>query len=132
MLVNINGWQTATDAGMIKTAAAASGGSSVWLWASDVSVAIAGVPLSVVLAAFAGALLWLSMQPAMPARRAVVTVLLSTIVGALVEPGVQHLLGWPDRVAIALGAACGFGLQAGAGVLTAYIQRWGKGDNGRA
>lgn len=113
------------DVLVIKAAAAVSGGGSLWLWASDSSVAVVGVPLAVLLAAFAGALFWLSLHPAVSARAAIITVLGSTVGGAMVEPLVQHVFGLPDRVAIALGFLCAFGLQAGALQLLKRIDRWG-------
>lgn len=115
-----------TDTAALKVGAALSGTGSVAVWVADVSVTFVGVPLAVVLAALCGALLWLSMQPPIPTRRAVLTVLLATVVGAMGEPLVQHVFGLPDKVSIALGAVCGFGVQAFALALTQRIKAWGQ------
>jgi FtsH-binding integral membrane protein len=122
----MNAVSTPVDTIVFKVAAGVSGGASVWVHAQDASIAVVGVPLAVVLAALCGALFWLSIRPPATPRAAVTTVLMSTALGAMIEPAVQHYLDAPDKIAIALGAMCGFGVQAGALALIERIKTWGQ------
>jgi hypothetical protein len=87
--------------------AAASAGAA---WTVDqASVHLVGVPLPVLLAAFAGALASLSFAETMRLSRLIGTVLSSTAIGAYAEPLLEHWLraqfGIPAETAVALPVA---------------------------
>lgn len=80
------------------------------LMTADWAIALFGVPVSVILAAFAGAMISLSFLPApSDLKRAAVGVGCNTLIGTYGAPGVAKMLGWSEPH-LALGLAFGIAL----------------------
>lgn len=96
---------TQQDAAAVGAAAAAG---AAWT-ADQATMHFVGVPLPVLLAAFAGALASLSFSEAMRLSRLIGTVMSSTAIGAYGEPLLEHFLrtrlGIPDELSVALPVA---------------------------
>lgn len=92
-----------------------SGGAS--LASIDFSVAMFGVPASVILAAFSGAALALSMLPPMTRRQMAIAVLMGLSVGTYGSLLAITLRDWPAHIMPAVGFFLGLGAQVGVSML---------------
>jgi hypothetical protein len=97
-------------AGAVSAASAASS----WLVADQWSTHILGVPVSVVLAAFAGAVLVLSFLPPASKGRVPwqVKIVSATLFASILEPLIAHFFSIPDKAQLGLAAAIAAALQA--------------------
>lgn len=96
---------------MDRTTGALAAASAAGSWAADQwSIQLLGVPLSVVLASFAGAFLALSWQRKLPAPAKCASVWLGTFAGAYLTPIVLHYTAVPSMFQLAV--AFGVGIVA--------------------
>ena len=101
-----------TNALSLKVTSTVAGTSGIAAFATENwSLAIFGVPISVLLAGFAGALISLSFLPPDQKRKWWLTVIVSTIVAGYIQPLVAYYFNVPVNLALGLAFVLGLTVQ---------------------